>query len=111
VQTETAVRETVGESGADPRVAPLREAVERMRRELDAYPVELSDRQAAEEGLATLAAAARAGAPEVRVLRGCLLLVAATLGSVSALRPALTRLRETVELFGEPVRPGWSAGP
>ena len=74
----------------------------RLRRELDAYPVDLLDRSTAEDALDALAEMAGAGVPEVTLLRRALLLVAAALGSVSALGAALADVRNAVELFGDP---------
>ncbi|ARX87395.1 MULTISPECIES: DUF5955 family protein [Streptomyces] len=90
----------------DPRVTELRAAVSRLRRELAAYPGEFPDRAIAEDELAALAAMAATGAPEARRLRRSLLLVASSIGSVSALTGALAGVRGAVELFGEPPHPG-----
>lgn len=87
--------------GHDPRVADLRDAVFRMRRELAAHPVEFPDRGIAEDELAALFAMALDGSPEIRRLRRSLLLVAAATGSVRALAPGLAAVRSAVELFGE----------
>jgi hypothetical protein len=89
-------------SDEDPRVAGLRTAVARLRRELAGYAVEFPDRGIAEDELAALHAMADAGAPEVRRLRRSLLLVAGSVGSVSALAEALAQVRGAVELFGSP---------
>ncbi|WP_338895333.1 DUF5955 family protein [Streptomyces sp. TG1A-60] len=91
-------------SDKDPRVAELRSAVSRLRRELAAYPVEFSDRGIAEDELAALAAMAVSGAPEVLRLRRSLLLIAGSIGSVSALAKGLAEVRTAVEVFGEPPR-------
>ncbi|AZM56481.1 hypothetical protein DMA15_31095 [Streptomyces sp. WAC 01529] len=88
----------------DPRVARLRTAVARLRRELAAHPVEFADRGIAEEELAALAAMASGGTPEIPRLRRSLLLVAGAIGSVSALAPGLAGVRGAVETFGEPGR-------
>ncbi|MFF3763367.1 DUF5955 family protein [Streptomyces sp. NPDC001922] len=85
----------------DPRVAELRAAVSRLRRELAGHPADLSDRAVAEDELAALDAMVRAGAPEVPRLRRSLLLVAGALGSVSALGPALADMREVIDAFGD----------
>ncbi|MFF4587530.1 DUF5955 family protein [Streptomyces sp. NPDC001388] len=89
-------------SDKDPRVAELRSAVSRLRRELAAHPAEFPDRDIAEEELAALAAMAAAGTPETPRLRRSLLLIAGAIGSVSALARGLSRVREAVDLFGEP---------
>jgi hypothetical protein len=91
-------------SEEDPRVAELRTAVSRLRRELAAHPAEFPDRGIAEDELATLAAMAVGGAPEIPRLRRSLLLVAGAIGSVSALTGSLANVRSAVELFGEPPR-------
>jgi hypothetical protein len=88
----------------DPRVAELRSAVSRLRRELAAHPAEFADRGIAEDELAALAAMAVSGVPEVPRLRRSLLLIAGSIGSVSALARGLTEVRTAVELFGEPPR-------
>lgn len=91
-------------SDEDPRVAGLRSAVSRLRRELAAHPAEFPDRAIAEDELAALAAMTADGAPEVRRLRRSLLLIAGAIGSVSALSRGLSEVRNAVELFGEPPR-------
>ncbi|MGD1225126.1 DUF5955 family protein [Streptomyces krungchingensis] len=91
-------------SDEDPRVAELRIAVSRLRRELAAHPAEFPDRGIAEDELATLAAMAAGGIPETPRLRRSLLLVAGAIGSVSALSTRLADVRSAVELFGEPPR-------
>lgn len=85
--------------GTDPRMVTLRQAVARLRRELATHPADLSDRAVAEGELDVLDAMAGAGMPEPARLRHCLLLVAAAVGSVSALGPALGEVRRAVELF------------
>lgn len=93
----------------DPRVARLRAAVARLRRQLAAFPGEFPDRAIAEDELAALAAMAATGAPEPGRLRRSLLLVASSIGSVSALTDALAGVRGAVEMFGEfgePPHPG-----
>ncbi|MFD7443351.1 DUF5955 family protein [Streptomyces sp. NPDC059909] len=92
----------VTRSGEDPRVAELRSAVSRLRRELAGYPAEFTDRGIAEDELAAMDAMAVSGVPEIRRLRRSLLLIAGSIGSVSALGPGLTNVRNAVELFGEP---------
>ncbi|MEX1653198.1 MULTISPECIES: DUF5955 family protein [Streptomyces] len=91
-------------SDNDPRVAELRTAVSRLRRQLAAHPAEFPDRGIAEDELAALAAMTIDGAPEVPRLRRSLLLIAGAIGSVSALSRGLTAVRDAVELFGEPRR-------
>ena len=91
-------------SDEDPRVAGLRTAVSRLRRELAAHPAEFPDRGIAEDELAALAAMTVDGTPEVPRLRRSLLLIAAAIGSVSALSRGLTDVRNAVDLFGEPRR-------
>jgi hypothetical protein len=89
-------------SDEDPRVAELRTAVSRLRRELAAHPAEFPDRVIAEDELAALAAMAVSGIPEIPRLRRSLLLIAGAIGSVSALATGLAGVRTAVELFGEP---------
>nr|WP_196790423.1 DUF5955 family protein [Streptomyces caniscabiei] len=91
-------------SDEDPRVAELNSAVSRLRRELAAHPAEFPDRGIAEDELAALAAMAVTGMPEVPRLRRSLLLIAGSIGSVSALAKGLADVRTAVELFGEPPR-------
>ncbi|MFF6994367.1 DUF5955 family protein [Streptomyces sp. NPDC008313] len=91
-------------SDRDPRVAELSSAVARLRRELAAHPADFPDRGIAEDELATLAAMALSGIPEIPRLRRSLLLVAGAIGSVSALAGGLANVRTAVELFGEPPR-------
>ncbi|MFJ8667097.1 DUF5955 family protein [Streptomyces sp. NPDC093600] len=97
-------RVTTTGSGDDPRVAELRAAVSRLRRELAGHPAEFADRGIAEDELASLDAMAAGGTPEVRRLRRSLLLIAGSIGSVSALANGLADVRKAVELFGEPPR-------
>lgn len=92
--------ETVTQPATAAPAAALRAAVSRVRRELAAHPAELRDRMAAEEELALMDAMAAGGTPDVSRVRGSLLLVAAALGSVSALADALAALREAVDAFG-----------
>ena len=91
-------------SDEDPRVAELRTAVSRLRRELAAHPAEFPDRGIAEDELATLAAMTSDGAPEIPRLRRSLLLIAGAIGSVSAVARGLSEVRNAVDLFGEPPR-------
>ncbi|MEU0075441.1 DUF5955 family protein [Streptomyces sp. NPDC006332] len=88
----------------DLKVAGLRTAVSRLRRELAAHPAEFPDRAIAEDELAALAAMTIDGTPEIPLLRRSLLLIAGAIGSVSALAPALSEVRSAVDLFGEPPR-------
>ncbi|SFN12588.1 hypothetical protein SAMN04487980_1011255 [Streptomyces sp. cf124] len=85
-------------------MAELSSAVSRLRRELAAHPAEFPDRGIAEDELAALAAMAVTGMPEVPRLRRSLLLIAGSIGSVSALAKGLADVRTAVELFGEPPR-------
>lgn len=87
-------------SAGDPRVAELWAAVSRLRRQLAAFPGEFPDRAIAEDELAAMAAMAATGAPEPRRLRRSLLLVASSIGSVSALAGDLASVRAAVGLFG-----------
>ncbi|MFI6012250.1 DUF5955 family protein [Streptomyces sp. NPDC051243] len=88
-------------SDEDPRVAELRTAVSRLRRELAAHPAEFPDRVIAEDELAALAAMTIDGVPEMPRLRRSLLLLAGAIGSVSALSRGLSDVRNAVDLFGE----------
>ncbi|OKI01404.1 hypothetical protein A6A06_19460 [Streptomyces sp. CB02923] len=94
----------VAEAGDDPRGVALCGAVARLRRELAVLPAELPDRAAADDELAALHAMVSAGDPEVPRLRRSLLLIAGAVGSISALAPALTDLRELIGLYGEAPR-------
>ncbi|GAA3051323.1 DUF5955 family protein [Streptomyces glomeratus] len=91
-------------SDEDQRVAELRTAVSRLRRELAILPAEFPDRGIAEDELAVLAAMAAGGVPEIPRLRRSLLLIAGAIGSVSALARGLAEVRNAVELFGDPPR-------
>lgn len=91
----------VAEKGEDPRLAGLNGAVSRLRRELAGYPVEFRDRAIAEDELAALAAMVAGGAPEIARMRRSLLLIVGSIGSVSALGPALMSVRNAVDLFGD----------
>ncbi|MGW7197131.1 DUF5955 family protein [Streptomyces chryseus] len=93
-------QERVTGDGEDPRVTELRAAVAHLRRELAGHPAELPDRGVAEDELASLHATALSGAPEIMRLRRSLLLVAGSIGSVSALAGPLRRVRDAIELFG-----------
>ncbi|MEW2549981.1 DUF5955 family protein [Streptomyces sp. NPDC047002] len=76
----------------------LRVAVARLRRQLAACPAEFRDRGVAEEELASLASMAAADAPpELARVRRSLLLVVGSIGSVSALGPALYEVRAAVD--------------
>lgn len=88
----------------DVRVAGLRTAVSRLRRELAALPADFPDRGIAEDELAALAAMAAGGTPETPRLRRSLLLIAGAIGSVSALARGLAEVREAVDQFGGPPR-------
>lgn len=88
-------------SGGEPRVAELHTVVARLRRELAALPAELPDRAIAEDELAGLAAMLLGGFPEVPRLRRSLLLIAGAIGSVSALAPAVGRVRAAVDRFDD----------
>ncbi|MFE6102180.1 DUF5955 family protein [Streptomyces laurentii] len=90
----------VAADGVDPRVAELRVAVARLRRELAGNRQEFADRVIAEDELAALDAMALSGIPEVWRLRRSLLLIAGAVGSVSALAEGLAAVRRAVELFG-----------
>ncbi|WP_221359872.1 DUF5955 family protein [Streptomyces beigongshangae] len=94
----------VTDSDEDPRVAELKTAVSRLRRELAAHPAEFPDRGTAEDELAALAEMAGGGTPEIPRLRRSLLLVAGSIGSVSALAAGLAAVRSAVDLFGEQPR-------
>jgi hypothetical protein len=88
----------------DPRVAGLRTAVSRLRRELAAHPAEFTERAIAEDELAVLAAMTSGGMPDPPRLRRSLLLIAGAIGSVSALSRGLSDVRDAVELFGDQQR-------
>ncbi|MER8195000.1 DUF5955 family protein [Streptomyces microflavus] len=91
-------------SDEDPRVAELRTAVSRLRRELASLAFEFPDRPIAEEELAALDAIAVGGVPEIPGMRSSLLRIAGSIGSVSALAAPLRDVRNAVDLFGEPPR-------
>ncbi|GAA1933985.1 DUF5955 family protein [Streptomyces sodiiphilus] len=100
--------DTAADSGTDPRLPALHDAVAQLRQELDGYAAPLADRRVAERELAVLdmitrpEVVARAGLPDATALRRALLLVVAAIGSVSALAPDVRRLREAVDLFAAP---------
>ncbi|MET7285490.1 DUF5955 family protein [Streptomyces sp. NPDC005573] len=87
-------------SDEDPRVAGLRTAVARLRRELAALPADFPDRGIAEDELAALAAMVAGGIPEIPRLRRSLLLIAGAIGSVSALARGLAELRTAMDVLG-----------
>ncbi|MFJ4682421.1 DUF5955 family protein [Streptomyces sp. NPDC091377] len=89
---------------AELRVAELRTAVSRLRRELAAHPADFPDRFFAEEELAALTAILTHGTPEPARLRRSLLVIAGAIGSVSALSGRLAEVRTAVEVFGQPAR-------
>ncbi|MBD0422106.1 DUF5955 family protein [Streptomyces sp. NPDC052309] len=98
-------RVTVGDEDVeDVRVAALRIAVSRLRRQLAVLPADFPDRAVAEEELADLAAMTAHGVPEAPRLYRSLLLIAGAIGSVSALSRGLSDVRHAVELFGDPPR-------
>lgn len=101
--------------GLDPRVTTLRAAVRRLRRELGGYQVALADREVAMEWLTRLDEVSVAGVPDDATLGQALLDIAAALGSVSALAPAVAEFRRSIELFGVPHfrsdGPAWAAAP
>ena len=84
----------------DPRAEALRQAVARLRAELDAHPADLRDRREAERALDELDAAARTGRLDMDNLLLALLILTAALGSVSALGAALGEVRGAIDLFG-----------
>ncbi|MFF2376198.1 DUF5955 family protein [Streptomyces xiamenensis] len=88
--------------GEDPRLMSLRAAVERLWVDLSGYQAPLADREVAERELTGLLGLLDAGVPEGAPLSTALLRIAAAVGSVSALAPAVSQLREAVELFGVP---------
>jgi hypothetical protein len=90
----------VAGSDEDPRVAELRTAVARLRRELAAHRAEFPDRAIAEDELAALAAMTIDGVPETPRMRSSLLLIAGAIGSVSALSRGLSDVRDAVDRFG-----------
>lgn len=109
-RTAADVRAAAASGDDDPRVTALRLSVARVRRELAALRSELPDRAIAEDELGALANAADVGILEIDRMRHSLLLVAAALGSVSALTVALAELRRAVDLFGSGAGAGSGAG-
>lgn len=95
---------SVNGSDEDPRKAELKSAVSRLRRELATYPADFPDRTTAEEQLEALAAMAVSGVSDIPLLRRSLLLLAGSIGSVSALARSLAEVHSAVEVFGEPPR-------
>ncbi|MEU9338626.1 DUF5955 family protein [Streptomyces sp. NPDC048290] len=87
------------DSGDDPRMAELCTAVARLRRELAAHPADFPDRPIAEHELASLAATLTDALPDPPHLRNSLLLITASIGSVSALSRGLDQMRRAVERF------------
>ncbi|MGP4111207.1 DUF5955 family protein [Streptomyces sp. 4N509B] len=81
-------------------MSALRAAVDRLRGELGDYRAVLADREVAERALASMERMCEERVPDLAVLRDALLLVAAAVGSVRVLSPALGELRATVELLG-----------
>lgn len=86
--------------GGDSRVRELRTSVGRLRRALALYPVQLPDRQVAEDELAVLEAQAASGTLSVPRLRRSLLVVTGALGSVSAMAGPLAQVRRAIDHFG-----------
>ncbi|MDT0305758.1 DUF5955 family protein [Streptomyces sp. DSM 44917] len=93
---------SVPSRGTDPRLLSLRAAVDRLRRDLRGYQAALADREVADRELSTLDGILAAEIPDTAALGQALLLIAAAVGSVSALAPAVHQLRKAVELFGVP---------
>jgi hypothetical protein len=89
-----------GPGGTDPRLPALRAGVERLRRELGGYRASLADREVAERQLAKLDSMSDSGSLDEAALRHALLMIAAAVGSVSVLAPAVGQLRDAVESFG-----------
>ncbi len=87
-------------------LSALSGAVARLRRELDGYGAVLADREVAERQLDTLERLIAGGSPGESELRDALLLIAAAVGSVSALASAVAQLRRAVERFGVARRVG-----
>jgi hypothetical protein len=97
-----------GSAGAGRPADDLREAVQRLGRALLAHPPRQPDRAVAEEALAALAREAEAvsgPAPsraDAERIHHALLLVAAAIGSISALAEPLAGLRGAVEHVAPP---------
>lgn len=91
---------------ADGAAVAVQRAADRLRHELAAYRALLPDRTVAEDELDALAAQATAAVsdapPDTERARHSLLLVAAAIGSVSALAEPLGELRQAVEELPEP---------
>ncbi len=92
---------------ADDAAVAVQRAVDRLRHELAAYRPLLPDRAVAEDELDALAAQAAtvmaSGAPpDTERVHHSLLLVAAALGSVSALTEPLGDVRQAVEALAKP---------
>ncbi|MFF2653272.1 DUF5955 family protein [Streptomyces sp. NPDC058045] len=84
------------------RIGALQCAIGRLRGELAAHPAEFIDRAIAEDELAVLAGLAREQPPQPAALRRSLLVVAAAVGSVSALAGGLAEVRVAVDLLDLP---------
>ena len=106
-----ASRSAAAAAGPDPRVVELRRAVARLRVELAGHSVHLADREAAEEELAGLEAAAAEGLLAVPRLRRALLVLTGALGSVSALALPLSEVHHAIDLFGPAPSGGRTAEP
>ncbi|MEO3753800.1 DUF5955 family protein [Streptomyces sp. B6B3] len=87
----------LGEGAEESPLSALGVAVARLRRELGGYRAVLADREVAERQLATLERLIAGGDPDESDLRDALLLIAAAVGSVSALAAATAQLRRAVE--------------
>ncbi|WP_258534504.1 DUF5955 family protein [Streptomyces sp. PT12] len=113
-EAETAhIVRSVPPIGSDPRLLALRTALDRLRGDLRGYPARLADREIAERELMALEATLADGVPDTGALGESLLLIAAAIGSVSALAPGVHQLRKAVELFGVPhhrLPCGWPGG-
>jgi hypothetical protein len=89
------------ETAEDPRLAPLRAAVTRLRRELADHRADLPDRDIAETELEALRRLVTVGGvPALGPVQRSLLLVVGAIGSVSALGSAVGELRRAVETLG-----------
>ncbi|WP_240796543.1 DUF5955 family protein [Streptomyces sp. RFCAC02] len=89
-----------GGACADPRIAGLRTAVDRLRRDLGGHPAPLADREIADRELDALDRMTRSGDFVAAELRQSLLLIVASIGSVSALAFGVAQLRDALEMFG-----------